>query len=102
MKYAYIILILVILSTPIFVFAKESLTTGRLQMTFEDNGNWQLTDNQVNITWHGQWIYNNLMKVTGSDDSCFIIGENRDGMVQIDCQNLTEISVLLSYPKSEI
>ena len=97
MKSVYIVLILVVLLVPSFAFAQESLATDRLQASFEDNGNWQLTDNQVNITWHGEWITKDLMRVTGSDNSCFIIGQNQDGMVQLDCQNLKEISILFSH-----
>ncbi len=82
---------------PFFIHASESVNTGQVQATVQDGGNWELTDSAAQITWHGQWIANHLMKVTGSDNSCFIIGENQDGLVQLDCQNLTEISILLSY-----
>ena len=82
---------------PFFSLAAESVDTGRVQASVQDNGNWELTDSTTQITWHGEWIANHLMKVTGSDNSCFIIGENQDGMVQLNCQNLQEISILLSY-----
>ena len=77
--------------------ASESFQTNRVQASVQDNGNWKLTDTLTDITWHGEWIANHLMKVTGSDDSCFVIGENQEGMIQLDCQNLKEISILLFY-----
>ena len=82
---------------PLFIHASESVSTNRVQASVQNNGNWELTDTFTNITWHGEWIANHLMKVTGSDNSCFVIGENQDGMVQLDCQNLKQISILLSY-----
>src|SRR3989344_3259444 len=85
------------LLTPIFIHASESLSTDRVQAKIEDNGNWELTDLVTQVTWHGEWITNHLMKVTGSDNSCFVIGENQDGIAQLDCHNLKEISILLSY-----
>jgi hypothetical protein len=97
MKLTHIILILSVLLTPTLALGNESIATDRLQISIEDNGNWQLTDNLVNITWHGEWITEQLMRVTGSDNSCFIISENQDEMVQLDCQNLKEISILLAY-----
>src|SRR5258708_11192486 len=99
MKSAYYILILLAIFTPVLALARESLTTDRFQAFVEDTGNWQLTDNGAHITWQGQWLPGHLMKVTGSDDSCFIIGENADGMIQLDCRDLTQVSVLLSYQK---
>ena len=85
------------LLTPFIIHASETVNTGRVQASVQDNGNWDLTDSVTHITWHGEWIAGHLMKVTGSDNSCFVIGENQDGMVQLDCQNLKEISILLSY-----
>lgn len=75
------------------------MSSSRVNATIEDNGNWQLTDNKVGITWHGAWQSGNMMKVVGSDGSCFILGENEDGMVQLDCKNLKEISILLYYSR---
>jgi len=97
MKYIPIILILFTLLSPNLVFGNESIATDRLQISIENDGNWQLTDNLTDITWRGEWITGHLMKVTGSDNSCFFIGENQNGMVQFDCQNLKEVSVLLAY-----
>ena len=97
MKLGYIILIFLALMAPIRVFGQESMRTERVEASIQDNGNWDLTDLLTGITWHGQWISDRLMKVTGSDDSCFVIGENEHGMVQLNCQNLKEISILLVY-----
>lgn len=97
MKYVYITLILLVFLAPVSIFGQESLVTDRLQMTIEDNGNWQLTDLQVNITWRGEWIAERLMKVTGSDNSCFIMSEDQEGLMKLDCQNLEKIDTFLSY-----
>ncbi|MEK9158355.1 MAG: hypothetical protein AAB638_04220 [Patescibacteria group bacterium] len=97
MKFISIILLLIALSVPIFALAQETIETERVQASIQNNGNWELTDTLTQVTWYGEWITENLMKVTGSDDSCFVIGENETGMVQLDCQDLKQISILLSY-----
>ncbi len=96
MKWGFTFSIFLALFAPFGVYAQESLHTERLDISFQDNGNWTLTDRLVGITWHGEWINNQLMRVTGSDNTCFVIGENSHGMVQLDCENLKEISVLLA------
>lgn len=97
MKFVYLTAVFVILLIPPLALASETMGNERVLATIEDSGNWQLTDNKVNVTWKGQWINKHLMKVTGSDNSCFILGENENGLVQLDCQDLREISILLSY-----
>jgi hypothetical protein len=82
---------------PLFLYANESVDTGRMQASVKNNGNWELTDSATHVTWYGEWIAPRLMKVTGSDNSCFVVGENEIGMVQLDCRDLTQISILLSY-----
>ncbi|MBA3732842.1 hypothetical protein H0W91_00515 [Patescibacteria group bacterium] len=72
----------------------------KVSASIEDNGNWQLTDLQSHVTWHGEWLFGHMMKVSGSDDSCFILGENEKGLVQLDCTNLKEISILIYYEHS--
>lgn len=99
MKFVYIILLLLVMALPQLSFASQTMGNIQVEATIEDSGNWQLTDNKVGTTWTGQWINKNLMKVTGSDDSCFILGQNENGLVQLDCQNLKEISILLYYSK---
>lgn len=97
MKFTYIILLLLIVAVPQLSFARQTMGNTQVEATIEDSGNWELTDNKVGITWTGQWINKKLMKVTGSDDSCFILGQNESGLVQLDCQSLKEISILLYY-----
>lgn len=86
-----------VLLAPRLVFGADSLKTDRIEATFEANGNWHLTDLEINVTWRGVWITEDLMKVTGTDNSCFILGQNENGMVEIDCNNLKELSILLSF-----
>lgn len=74
---------------------QESLHTEQLEFSLEENGNWTLTDLISKETWRGEWIDIFTMKVTGSDNSCFLITENEHGMVQLDCENMTEISILI-------
>src|SRR5690348_16561064 len=97
MKFISIISMLALLSLPVFVLAEENIQADRMQALIQDNGSWQLTDTLTQITWRGEWITSNLMKVSGSDNSFFVIGEKETGMVQLDCQNLKEISILLAY-----
>lgn len=97
MKTLFALLVLAPILMPFAVSAKETLASHRVKATIEDNGNWQLTDNEAGVTWHGEWQHGRMMKVVGSDNSCFIIGENRDGVVQLDCKDLKQISILLSY-----
>ncbi len=92
-----IVLITALLLMPVLSMAQSTIITPRVQATIKDGGNWELTDTLANVTWYGQWITPGLMKVTGTDNSCFVIGENDTGMVQLNCTNLRQISILLSY-----
>lgn len=96
MNIAQIAIFTVALWTPLSAFAQESLITNRLEMSFEEGGNWQLTDIQAQITWRGQWISDRLMKVEGTDNSCFIVSEEQGDMIQTDCKDVTKISMLIS------
>lgn len=96
MNVLQIIVFTVALWSPFLAFAQESLVTNRLEMSFEEGGNWALTDIQAQITWRGQWISDRLMKVEGTDNSCFIVSEEQGDMVQIDCKNSKKISMLLA------
>lgn len=97
MKAVHIAIFLTLILSPFFVLGRESVETERVQASVEENGNWELTDLVANITWQGQWISPVLMKVSGSDGSCFILGENENGLVQLNCHDLKQISILLSY-----
>lgn len=94
------IILFAALLAPVLALAQDTIITPRVEATIDNNGDWELTDSLSQISWHGQWITATLMKVTGTDSSCFVIGENETGMVQLDCTNLRQISILLSYNSS--
>ncbi|MFZ2500526.1 MAG: hypothetical protein WAW90_00890 [Minisyncoccia bacterium] len=96
MKWGFTISIFLALLAPAGAHAQESLHTERLDASFQDNGDWALTDAFVGITWHGHWINDRLMRVTGSDGSCFILTEHASDMAQLSCEDLTEVSILLT------
>ncbi len=97
MKTLFALLVFATIFVPFAVSARETLASDRVKATIEDNGNWELTDTKVGVTWRGEWQQGRMMKVVGSDNSCFILGENKDGMVQLDCKDLKQISILLFY-----
>ncbi len=97
MKLVSILLLLTAIFLPVFTMGQESLRTDRVQATFQNNGGWELTDTLTGITWYGQWISESLMKVSGTDNLCFVIGKNESGMIQLNCRDLTQISILLAY-----
>ena len=99
MKLGSIILLLAILVIPTFAFGNQIVQNERITATVLESGNWQLTDLKVNTTWKGVWLSGHLMKVVGSDGSCFIMGENEHGLVQLDCHDLKQLSILFSYQK---
>ena len=96
MKTAIITAMILALGAPTGALALESVAKERIQFSIEDNGNWRLTDSEVDIAWEGEWITPDLMKVTGSDGSCFILVEKEGDMVSLDCSDFTAISILFS------
>ena len=85
------------LLAPGSAWAHEALAAGRIQATFEDSGAWEMTDTAVGTTWRGEWLSPALMKVSGTDGSCFILTEYESGLAQLACGDLRKLSILVSH-----
>ncbi len=96
MKRVLILIFMCVLAVPAGVFAVETVATERIQFFIEESGNWSLADIETGISWRGEWLTADLMKVSGTDGSCFILTEREGDIVELDCANLTQISVFFS------
>lgn len=96
MKTTIILGIIFTLATPAVVFATESVVTVRVQFSIEESGDWSLSETDSGLAWKGEWFTPDILKVSGTDGSCFMVTERDGNTIQLDCSDLKEISILLS------
>ncbi len=96
MKGVMILLVILALTFPVGAFAAQSVITERVQFSIEEDGSWFLADLEAGIFWQGTWITPELMKVSGTDDTCYLLAEKGENMLQFGCPDLTQLSILFS------
>lgn len=89
---------IIILAGTIILFtsvalASESYRSDKVYFAFNDNGDWELYDSVNDISYIGEW-HGSLMKVTGSDGTCYWLAETSEGLEQSGC-DLKSVSILI-------